>query len=96
MNTVILAILLNQLWDGTGRVIPNAIVIGLFAGSDIKNVAALPTIDAARRAHRLGVKLAMGKTLAKLEWFVKAGLTPVEALHTARTNAAAMLGQQPK
>ena len=62
-------------------------------------------LDATRRAHRFGVKLAMGsdavftmfgQNTRELEWFIKAGLTPVEALYTATANAAALLGQQDK
>jgi imidazolonepropionase-like amidohydrolase len=62
-------------------------------------------LDATRQAHRFGVKLAMGsdavftmfgQNTRELEWFIKAGLSPVEALYTATANAAAMLGQQDK
>ncbi len=58
-------------------------------------------LETARRAVKAGVKLVMGsdavftmfgQNTRELEWFVKAGLTPEQALHTATTNAAAMLG----
>jgi imidazolonepropionase-like amidohydrolase len=60
------------------------------------------TLDTARRAVRAGVRLAMGSdALARnpmigvntreLEWLVKAGLTPEQALAAATTNGAALL-----
>ncbi len=57
----------------------------------------------ARRAHKAGVRFAMGsdavftmfgQNTRELAWFVKAGLTPQEALATATTNAAALLGME--
>ncbi|HEY7546359.1 MAG TPA: amidohydrolase family protein, partial [Blastocatellia bacterium] len=56
-----------------------------------------------RRAVRAGVKIAMGsdavftgfgENTAELEWFVKAGMTPAQALATATTNGAVMLGME--
>jgi imidazolonepropionase-like amidohydrolase len=58
-------------------------------------------LETARRAHKAGVKFAMGsdavfsmfgQNTRELGWFVKAGMTPAEALQTATTNAAALLG----
>lgn len=55
-----------------------------------------------RRAIRAGVKVAMGsdavftgfgENTRELEWFVKAGMTPAEAIATATTTAAALLDQ---
>jgi imidazolonepropionase-like amidohydrolase len=59
-------------------------------------------LEAARRAVKAGVKLGMGsdavysmfgQNTRELEWFVKAGLTPAQALATATTTAAELLGQ---
>ena len=60
-------------------------------------------LDATKRAIKAGVKLAMGsdavytmfgQNTRELEWFVKAGMTPWQALQTATSNAAALLEQQ--
>jgi imidazolonepropionase-like amidohydrolase len=57
----------------------------------------------ARRAHKAGVRFAMGsdavftmfgQNTRELEWFVKAGMTPEQALATATTNGAALLGME--
>ena len=59
-------------------------------------------LETARKAHQAGVKFAMGsdaiytmfgQNTRELSWFVKAGMTPEEALKTATTNAAALLGK---
>lgn len=56
-----------------------------------------------RRAVRANVKIAMGsdavftgfgENTVELEWFVKAGMTPAQALATATTNGAALLGME--
>jgi imidazolonepropionase-like amidohydrolase len=60
-------------------------------------------LESARRAHRAGVTIAMGsdavytmfgQNTRELGWFVKAGMTPLEALKTATVNAAQLLGMQ--
>jgi imidazolonepropionase-like amidohydrolase len=60
-------------------------------------------LESARRAVTAGVKLAMGsdavytmfgQNTRELAWFVKAGMTPLQALQTATVNAAALLGQE--
>jgi imidazolonepropionase-like amidohydrolase len=61
----------------------------------------LRNIETARRARRAGVRFAMGsdavftmfgENTRELRWFVQIGMTPVQALATATTNAAALLG----
>jgi imidazolonepropionase-like amidohydrolase len=58
-------------------------------------------LETARRAHKAGVRFAMGsdavftmfgQNTRELGWFVKAGMTPAEALASATTNGAALLG----
>lgn len=60
-------------------------------------------LETARKAHKAGVKFAMGsdaiytmfgENTRELGWFVKAGMTPEEALKTATTNAAELLGKK--
>lgn len=57
-------------------------------------------LETARRAHKSGVKFAMGsdavywmfgENTRELAWFVQAGMTPAQSLATATTNAAALL-----
>jgi imidazolonepropionase-like amidohydrolase len=58
-------------------------------------------LETARKAHKAGVKFAMGsdaiytmfgENTRELAWFVKAGMTPEQALRTATINAAELLG----
>lgn len=58
-------------------------------------------LETARRAHRAGVRFAMGsdavytmfgQNTRELGWFVKAGMTPKQALVAATGNGAALLG----
>src|SRR5206468_6898128 len=60
-------------------------------------------LETARRAHKAGVRFAMGsdavftmfgQNTRELGWFVKAGMTPAEALGSATTNGAALLGME--
>jgi imidazolonepropionase-like amidohydrolase len=60
-------------------------------------------LETARRANKAGVKIAMGsdaiytgfgENTRELGWFVKAGMTPKQALKTATVNAAALLGKE--
>jgi imidazolonepropionase-like amidohydrolase len=60
-------------------------------------------LETARKAHKAGVKFAMGsdaiytmygENTRELAWLVKAGMTPEEALKTATTNAADLLGKK--
>src|SRR2546428_7336542 len=41
-----------------------------------------------------GATALLGETTRELGWFVKAGMTPEQALATATTNAAALLGKE--
>lgn len=59
-------------------------------------------LEATRRAFKAGVRLGMGsdavftgfgQNTRELEWFVKAGMTPTQALQTATTTAADLLGR---
>jgi imidazolonepropionase-like amidohydrolase len=59
-------------------------------------------LDAARRAVKAGVKLGMGsdavysmfgQNTRELEWFVKAGMTSAQALASATTTGAELLGK---
>jgi imidazolonepropionase-like amidohydrolase len=60
-------------------------------------------LETARKAHKAGVKFAMGsdaiytmfgENTRELGWFVKAGMTPEQALRTATINAAELLGKE--
>jgi imidazolonepropionase-like amidohydrolase len=60
-------------------------------------------LETARKAHKAGVRFAMGsdaiytmfgQNTRELSWFVKAGMTPEQALRTATTNAAELLGKE--
>jgi imidazolonepropionase-like amidohydrolase len=60
-------------------------------------------LETARRAFRAGVKIAMGsdavftmfgQNTRELEWLVRIGMTPAQALAAATTTAAALLGRE--
>ena len=79
-------------------------------GYDARQVAALDSfrvlnLETVRRAHRAGVRIAMGsdavywmfgENTRELAWFVRAGMTPAQALATATTVAAELLGMERK
>jgi imidazolonepropionase-like amidohydrolase len=65
----------------------------------------LRNIETARRAFKAGVKFAMGsdavfnmfgENTRELGWYVQIGMTPAQALATATTNGAALLGMEKK
>src|SRR5438270_12481093 len=78
--------------------------IGYAPGYKERLQAFIPrNLETARRAHKAGVKFAMGsdaiytmfgENTRELGWFVKAGMTPEQALRTATTNAADLLGKE--
>jgi imidazolonepropionase-like amidohydrolase len=82
--------------------IDNGDKIGYAPGYKEKLQAFIPrNLETARKAHKAGVKFAMGsdaiytmfgENTRELGWFVKAGMTPEQALRTATTNAAELLG----
>src|SRR6266436_6361064 len=84
--------------------IDNGDKIGYAKGYKEKLQAFIPrNLESARKAHKAGVKFAMGsdaiytmfgENTRELGWFVKAGMTPEQALRTATTNAAELLGKE--
>jgi imidazolonepropionase-like amidohydrolase len=84
--------------------IDNGDKIGYAPGYKERLQAFIPrNLETARKAFRAGVKIAMGsdaiytmygENTRELGWFVKAGMTPEQALRTATTNAAALLGKE--
>jgi imidazolonepropionase-like amidohydrolase len=84
--------------------IDNGDKIGYAKGYKEKLQAFIPrNLETARKAHKAGVKFAMGsdaiytmfgQNTRELGWFVKAGMTPEQALRTATTNAAELLGKE--
>ena len=78
--------------------------IGYADGFQAKSRAFIErNLETARRARKAGVKIAMGsdaiysmfgENTRELGWFVKAGMTPEEALRTATVNAAELLGKK--
>jgi imidazolonepropionase-like amidohydrolase len=78
--------------------------IGYAPGYKERLQAFIPrNLETARKAFKVGVKFAMGsdaiytmfgENTRELGWFVKAGMTPEQALRTATTNAAELLGKE--
>jgi imidazolonepropionase-like amidohydrolase len=83
--------------------------ITIFGWDDEKQIAGglndyfRRNFETARRAFKAGVRFAMGsdalftmcgENTRELGWFVKLGMTPEQALATATTNAAALLGRE--
>jgi len=77
--------------------------IGYTDGFQAKTKAFIErNLETARKAQKAGVKFAMGsdaiytmfgENTGELGWFVKAGMTPEQALRTATTSAAELLGK---
>lgn len=76
-----------------------------FSSDAVSNLRAFipKNLETARRAFRMGVPIAMGSDAVftmfgentyELGWFVRMGMTPTQALATATTHAAALLGQE--
>ena len=84
--------------------VDNGEKIGYAPGYKERLQAFIPrNLETARKAHKAGVKFAMGsdaiytmfgENTRELGWFVKAGMSPEEALRTATTNGAALLGKE--
>jgi imidazolonepropionase-like amidohydrolase len=84
--------------------IDNGDKIGYAPGYKERLQAFIPrNLETARKAHKAGVKFAMGsdaiytmfgENTRELGWFVNAGMTPEQALRTATTNAAELLGKE--
>jgi imidazolonepropionase-like amidohydrolase len=78
--------------------------IGYAPGYKERLQAFIPrNLNTARKAFKAGVKFAMGsdaiytmfgENTRELGWFVKAGMTPEQALRTATTNGAELLGKE--
>ena len=78
--------------------------IGYAPGYKERLQAFIPrNLETARRAVQAGVKFAMGsdaiytmfgENTRELGWYVKAGMTPEQALQTATVNGAALLGKE--
>jgi imidazolonepropionase-like amidohydrolase len=84
--------------------IDNGDKIGYPPGYKERLQAFIPrNLETTRRAFKAGVKIAMGsdaiytmfgENTRELGWFVKAGMTPEQALQTATGNAAKLLGKE--
>lgn len=84
--------------------IENGDKIGYAPGFKERLSAFIPrNLETARRAFKAGVRFAMGsdaiytmygQNTRELGWFVKAGMTPEQALATATSNAAQLLGKE--
>jgi imidazolonepropionase-like amidohydrolase len=84
--------------------IDNGDKIGYAPGYQERLQAFIPrNLETTRRAFKAGVKIAMGsdaiytmfgENTRELGWFVKAGMTPEQALQTATGNAAKLLGKE--
>src|SRR6266699_2095757 len=93
-----------QTIDHNRYYVDNGDKIGYAPGYKEKLQAFIPrNLETARKAFKAGVKFAMGsdaiytmfgQNTRELGWFVKAGMTPEQALGTATSNAAELLGKE--
>jgi imidazolonepropionase-like amidohydrolase len=84
--------------------IDNGDKIGYAPGYKERLQAFIPrNLETARKAFKAGIKIAMGsdaiytmfgENTRELGWFVKAGMTPEQALRTATTNGAELLSKE--
>ena len=84
--------------------VENGDKIGYAPGYKERLQAFIPrNLETARKAFKAGVKFAMGsdaiytmfgQNTRELGWFVKAGMTPEQALRTATVNGAELLGKE--
>jgi imidazolonepropionase-like amidohydrolase len=84
--------------------VDNGDKIGYAPGYKERLQAFIPrNLETARKAFKAGVKFAMGsdaiytmfgENTRELGWFVKAGMTPEQALRTATSDAAELLGKE--
>src|SRR5947209_1747081 len=84
--------------------IENGDKIGYAPGYKERLAAFIPrNLETVRRGFKAGVKIVMGsdaiytmfgQNTRELSWFVKAGMTPEQALEAATVNAAALLGKE--
>ncbi len=84
--------------------VDNGDKIGYAPGYKERLQAFIPrNLETARKAFKAGVKFAMGsdaiytmfgENTRELGWFVKAGMSPEQALRTATTNGAELLGKE--
>src|SRR2546425_6194314 len=84
--------------------IENGGKIGYAPGYRDRLAAFIPrNLETVRRAFKAGVKIVMGsdaiytmfgQNTRELSWFVKAGMTPEQALEAATVNAAALVGKE--
>jgi imidazolonepropionase-like amidohydrolase len=84
--------------------VENGDKIGYAPGFKERLSAFIPrNLETARRAFKAGVRFAMGsdaiytmygQNTRELAWFVKAGMTPEQALASATTNGAQLLGKE--
>jgi imidazolonepropionase-like amidohydrolase len=84
--------------------IENGSKIGYKPGFEEGHLAFIKrNVETLRRAHKAGVRVAMGsdaiysmfgENTRELGWYIKAGMTPEEALRTATVNGAVLVNEE--